>query len=418
MSSPPLPPSSVLTASFLHHLSALSGWPDVSQLESLSLASLKLTSLGFYADKAAIDEAAGGGTERDKASWDKASWDKGSFPRNSDDPRSANPSSVPTPVFVSAFSSPSLPSLISLNLSRNSLTSLSGLDPLHLPSLTDLSLYSNKLPPAALSNLSAFETLHVLDLRLNPLSTHPHAVQAARYRRRAVMLMPSLKSLDLAVVRPRDRTKEEEEEEDSEGTRDSEYSDYKGEEEGGDDDEEEDGDENYDSFNAMMESGRGWKREGKEGKEGKEDSLADSHRPTAEPDPPPPSPAPPTVAEIADGVSERVAALTEGFSRTVLADLTLAISSDLSILVASKVVAALPEAVLRPPPPPAEEPRRPPESEASSQTPEAEELPDEVRERSVERSEIKRRGREREGEREEENFSFDEEEEVTPSIQK
>jgi hypothetical protein len=107
--------------------------------------------------------------------------------------------------FVSAFACPSLPALISLNLSRNKLTALTGLNPAHLPSLTDLSLYSNLLTNSSLKPLDEFKSLLHLDIRLNPCTKFEHASSQVSFRRQRVTQHPLLMKLDGAVVRQKDR---------------------------------------------------------------------------------------------------------------------------------------------------------------------------------------------------------------------
>ena len=91
-----------------------------------------------------------------------------------------------------------LVSLVHLNLSRNELTSLRGLE--SATSLESLSLYYNRIAYLdELQRLTSLTRLESLDLRLNPVT------RDEAYRSYAIFHLPSLNELDERSVRPAER---------------------------------------------------------------------------------------------------------------------------------------------------------------------------------------------------------------------
>ncbi|XP_048402506.1 centrosomal protein of 72 kDa-like isoform X1 [Stegostoma tigrinum] len=89
--------------------------------------------------------------------------------------------------------------LKSLDLSRNSIVSLGGLENLH--SLEKLNLYYNNVPSSKeISSLRHLTNLKELDLRLNPVTRNEE-----NYRLYIIHLLPSLKKLDDRPVRDSER---------------------------------------------------------------------------------------------------------------------------------------------------------------------------------------------------------------------
>jgi len=135
-------PSGILTPSYLTNLLTLSGW-SAETIQSLSLTSLSLKTLTYSSS-------------------------------------------------LSGF--PPLPSLIILNLRRNNLENLNGLNLEQLPSLECLYVSHNSLNQ--IPSLKGFN-LKELDLRFNPCSLKPG------YRGAATQNFSTLKILDLRVVKRR-----------------------------------------------------------------------------------------------------------------------------------------------------------------------------------------------------------------------
>ena len=91
-----------------------------------------------------------------------------------------------------------LVSLVHLNLSRNELTSLRGLESATI--LESLSLYYNRIAYLdELQRLTSLTRLESLDLRLNPVT------RDEAYRSYAIFHLPSLNELDERSVRPAER---------------------------------------------------------------------------------------------------------------------------------------------------------------------------------------------------------------------
>eukprot|EP00968_Pinguiococcus_pyrenoidosus_P014049 scaffold1277_cov253-Pinguiococcus_pyrenoidosus.AAC.54 len=92
-----------------------------------------------------------------------------------------------------------LPSLRLLNLARNGLSSVSGLE--HLANLEELSLYFNRLGNAdvCIPPLQHLRRLRVVDVRMNPLT------RAENYRERLLDALPQLERLDSRLVSPAER---------------------------------------------------------------------------------------------------------------------------------------------------------------------------------------------------------------------
>ncbi|XP_078068134.1 uncharacterized protein LOC144493107 [Mustelus asterias] len=89
--------------------------------------------------------------------------------------------------------------LKTLDLSRNSIVSLGGLEGLHL--LEKLNLYYNNVPSSKeLSSLHHLNNLKELDLRLNPVTRNEE-----NYRLYVIHLLPNLKKLDDRPVRESER---------------------------------------------------------------------------------------------------------------------------------------------------------------------------------------------------------------------
>lgn len=145
---------SVLTPSLLLKITTLSGWSSPSLLESLSLSTLNLTSLGYY----------------------------------------------PSPTAKMRTGFIQMDRLVSLSLVKNKLRSLKGLSSSLLPNLESLSVSFNLLPIIS-PVLGTFPKLRYIDHKCNPVCS------SSSYRSDLVSLCKAAKRIDGMTVTGRERRK-------------------------------------------------------------------------------------------------------------------------------------------------------------------------------------------------------------------